>query len=363
MPIDEAIRFAAGNLFRNAPVPAAGPQPVVIDPLIDGNSGVRSNATQAMGAQVAELVGRDFPSFRMQQFSAQALARAPYLFIGTFTAVDAKGGNKGDREWYRVCFALVELRTGKIVSKGFARANPAGVDHTPTAFFRDVPAWAPDPTTTGYVRTCQGTKPGDSIKAEYWDRIIASAFINDAINAYEAGRYEEALDLYRGVQRTGAGDQLRVHSGVYLSSWKLGRQQEAAQAFGQIVDYGLERKRLGVKFLFRPGSTLFPEDPRISAPYGLWLDQIAQRAAEGKRCLEISGHSSRTGPEPVNLRLSGLRAEMVRERLSGQQKDLGERLTTIGKGSSENISGLGTDDARDALDRRVEFKVTDCRPA
>jgi hypothetical protein len=29
-------------------------------------------------------------------------------------------------------------------------------------------------------------------------------------------------------------------------------------------------------------------------------------------------------------------------------------------GSSQNLSGLGTDDMRDALDRRVEFKVKEC---
>jgi hypothetical protein len=29
-------------------------------------------------------------------------------------------------------------------------------------------------------------------------------------------------------------------------------------------------------------------------------------------------------------------------------------------GSRENLIGLATDDLRDALDRRVEFKVIDC---
>ncbi len=363
MSIDEAINFAARNLFANAPLAADAPQPVVIDPLIDGNSGVRSVATQAMGLRVANIVKSNFPKFEMQPFNTGSLARAPYLFIGTFTPVDAKGANAGPREWYRICFALVDLRSGKIVSKGFARANPGGVDHTPTAFFQDVPAWVPDAATGGYVRTCQGTKVGDSIKPEYWDKIVASALINDAINAYEAGRYEEAFDLYRGVQRTGGGDQLRVYNGLYLSSWKLGRQSDAAEAFGKIVDYGLTNKRLAVKFLFRPGSTLFWDDPKVSGPYGIWLNQISRRASATPTCLEVAGHSSRTGPEPVNVRLSTLRAEQVRQRLSADAKVLAQRISAVGKGSSENISGLGTDDARDALDRRVEFKVVDCKTA
>jgi outer membrane protein OmpA-like peptidoglycan-associated protein len=163
------------------------------------------------------------------------------------------------------------------------------------------------------------------------------------------------------VQRTGAGDQLRVYNGIYLSSWKLGRKDEAAQAFGQIVDYGLKQNKLGVKFLFRPGSTLFWADPQVSGPYPVWLRQIAQRSAQQDKCMEVSGHTSRTGPEPLNERLSLARAQYVKQRLEVGNAQLGKRIATVGKGSSQNISGLGTDDARDAVDRRVEFRVVDCK--
>jgi outer membrane protein OmpA-like peptidoglycan-associated protein len=36
---------------------------------------------------------------------------------------------------------------------------------------------------------------------------------------------------------------------------------------------------------------------------------------------------------------------------------LSSRVIANGVGSKENLVGTGTDDARDALDRRVEFKV------
>jgi outer membrane protein OmpA-like peptidoglycan-associated protein len=70
--------------------------------------------------------------------------------------------------------------------------------------------------------------------------------------------------------------------------------------------------------------------------------------------------ASKTGPEPVNVVLSTLRAEQVRQRLSADAKVLAPRITAVGKGSSEVISGLGTDDARDALDRRGESRVMEC---
>lgn len=364
MPFDQAVMFAANNLFGKAELPpAAGAPPsypLVIDPLIDGNSGVQSMATQTMESRIGDLLRSTYPQYKVQPFTASTLARGPLLFIGTFTAVDQDGKNAGPRDWYRICLALVDLKTGKIVSKGFARAQMEGVDVTPTLFFLDSPAWAPDPATQGYVRTCQGTKVGESINPVYWDRIIAAAMVNDATNAYAAGRYEEALDLFRVVSRMSGGEQLRVYNGVYLASARLGRQEEAAQAFAKIVDFGLAQNQLGVKFLFRPGSTVFVADPQVSGAYHMWLKQISARAGLRTACMEIAGHTSKTGPEPLNERLSLLRAQYVKQRIDADNRDLAKRTSAVGKGSREPLSGLGTDDARDALDRRVEFKVKDC---
>ncbi|MCX8003902.1 MAG: OmpA family protein [Burkholderiaceae bacterium] len=365
MPFEEAVLFAANNLFSKADLAASSTTrgnaarfPLVIDPLVDGNSGFQSTATQTMETRITQLVSKNYPQFELRPFTTQTLAQGPLLFIGTFTAVDKT--NKPGTDWHRICLALVDLRTGKIVSKGFARAAMEGVDLTPTAFFLDSPAWAPDPAVQGYIRTCQGTKVGDPINPAYWDRIVVAAMINDAIIAYNKGLYEEALDLYRGVLRQPGGDQLRVYNGIYLAASRLGRKEEAAQAFARIVDFGLAQNQLGVKFLFRPGSTLFLPDPQISGPYHMWIGQIAQRAAQRTACLEVSGHTSRTGPEPLNERLSLMRAQYVKQRLDAAAAKLGARIKAVGKGSRENISGLGTDDARDALDRRVEFKVIDC---
>jgi hypothetical protein len=37
-----------------------------------------------------------------------------------------------------------------------------------------------------------------------------------------------------------------------------------------------------------------------------------------------------------------------------------QKSRAIGKGFEENLVGSGTDDLRDAIDRRVEFVVIDC---
>jgi len=365
LPFDEALAKATADLFGKAKLQPGNDDHVAytIDPLIDGNTRVQTHATQAMGAQVATLVKSSFPRYELQPFNGAAIMKGALLFIGTFTAINspAKPAEPvGTRETFRICLALVDPRSGLIVSKALAFASATGVDHAPTAFFQEAPAWAPDVATQGYVGTCQGTKVGDAIKPDYWDRLLAAALINDAITAYEAGRYEEALDLYRGVLRTSAGDQLRVHNGIYLAATRLGRRDEANQAFARLVDYGIAQKRLGVKFLFRPASTVFNSDQKETAVYPGWLKQIAQRAGKGDTCIEVAGHTSRTGPEPLNERLSLLRAEYVRARLETEVPALKKMLSASGKGSRENLSGTGTDDARDALDRRVEFRVNEC---
>ncbi|HKX39962.1 MAG TPA: OmpA family protein [Burkholderiaceae bacterium] len=366
MPFDEAVLFAANNLFKSANLEAAissrsiARLPLVIDPLVDGVSGLQSAATETMERRIGELVRSQYPNFELQPFNGATLARGPLLFIGTLTAVNMDGSNKPGRDWHRVCLALLDLRSGKIVSKGFARAAMEGVDLTPTAFFLDTPAWAPDPAVTGYITTCQGTRAGDPIKPAYYDRIMAAVMINDAVVAYNKGDYEEAFDLYKGLLRQPGGDQLRVYQGLYLAASRLNRKEEAQQAFARIVEHGLAQRQLGVKFLFRPGSTLFTPDPLISGAYPMWLGQLSQRASARTACLEVAGHTSRTGPEPLNERLSLMRAQYIKQRLDAVAPALAQRTSASGMGSSQNLSGLGTDDMRDALDRRVEFKVKDC---
>ena len=59
--------------------------------------------------------------------------------------------------------------------------------------------------------------------------------------------------------------------------------------------------------------------------------------------------------------LSRRRAETVQVLLERNNGDLKQRLSAAGMGSKELLVGIGTDDLRDALDRRVEFKVIECK--
>lgn len=99
----------------------------------------------------------------------------------------------------------------------------------------------------------------------------------------------------------------------------------------------------------------------MNRSYLTWLKTIAQQTNSSDKCLEITGHTSPTGPEPLNERLSLIRAEYIKSRLAQATPGLERRLIANGLGSKQTMVGNGRDDASDALDRRVEFKVIGCR--
>jgi len=359
VPYPDAVLKVANAVFSTAPVSAqpGGPrQVVVIDPLVNGVTGEQSAATRQIGERLVALAREKYPQFDIQPFSAATVSKGPYVMVGTFTPVNAQGQTAGTREAFRFCLVMLDLRAGKTVAKSVARARPDGVDSTPTGFFRDSPAWSNDASIKSYIDACQATKVGDAISPTYLNGILTAAIISEAIDAYDANRYRDALELYLTAQKTPAGNQLRVYNGLYLTNWKLGHRDQAAEAFGSVVDYGLANNTLGVKILFRPGSTALGTDAQ-TGPYDMWLRQIAGHSASRNACLQVTGNSSPSGSVALNDQLSLLRAEYVKGRLETDSPSLGGHVIATGVGAKNNLVGTGADDLSDALDRRVEFKV------
>jgi len=357
LPFDQAVANAANNVFSAAP---AGSYRVVIDPLVDGVTGYGSRATDGIQTQVTDLVQRQYPRFSIEKFSPDALKASPLVLVGTFTPVNGQNQTVGPREGYRFCLVLGDLKTGKVVAKSVVRSQLTGVDGTPTTVFRESPVWTTDPATQAYISTCQATKVGDPINKEFLDGLMTASLIGQGDQAYNAGQYQSALNLYLAAKTSPAGDQLKAYNGIYLTRWKMNQVPEASAAFGDAVAYGLRRNRLAVKFLFQPGSTQFYQDQQVSGQYPIWLQQIAQQAAQqttkANGCIEVTGHTSRTGSPQVNEQLSIQRANYVKSQLERDAPQLSGHLIANGAGSNQMMVGTGKDDLSDALDRRVEFK-------
>ena len=93
-----------------------------------------------------------------------------------FTPVNAQMKTTGEREAYRFCLVMADLKTGKIVAKSVARARIADADSTPTAAFGDSPVWTDDPNVQAYIATCQASKVGDAIRPSKYSGRISNTY-------------------------------------------------------------------------------------------------------------------------------------------------------------------------------------------
>ncbi len=359
---DEAVNEATDSLASQtqrlpAFVAQLDKRALVIDPMIDGASGQQTVVTRQLEEKVVARLASKHAALPVLPFKLASLNRSQYVMTGTMTRIqDAK---LGARAPFQINLALTELKSGTVVAQASSRARGAGLDTTPTPYYRDSPVLVKDKIVDGYIRTSQ-TAPGQPAVRDYFDRLATATTINEATQAYNGEKYQEALDLYKTALAAPYGEQLRTLNGIYLASWKLGRLQEAEQAFGKVVALGIASNNLGVKFLFNPGTTDFWSDTKVSGPYAIWVRQIAKQTAQSKVCMDIVGHTSRTGGEAFNEKLSAQRAAAIRQKLGTEAGELSARTKTSGLGFRENIIGTGTDDASDALDRRVEFKIVAC---
>lgn len=355
-PVDEtlegAINGALLDVGRQLGAQATVERSAVIDPLLDGRSGQQTRATErAMQALVAS-VPKVLPRIRLLPFDEAGARQSTWLINGTLTAQEGRPGT------YRLTVALSDRGSGLVIARGVAPITDAQLDLAPTRFYAESPSLVRDRAIQGYLETTE--KPvGQPADALYLEQIPTAALLGQAQDAYNHERWDEALKLMSVAAQRDDGQQLRTFNGLYMANMKLGRTAEAEEAFGKIAALGLATSNLAVKILFRPATTEFMGDAPV---YAMWLRQIARAAQASDLCLNVIGHTSKTGTEQGNRVLSLRRAQAMRERLVREAPALGrgQRVRTEGKGWDETIVGTGTDDLRDALDRRVEFKVVGC---
>lgn len=359
---EDAIARAGQELFAQARAQLGEePRALVVDPLIDANTGGQTVSTVRMGTQLESIAKSKYVSWSVKPLTRQALAAKPLLLIGTLTPVNIERSADTVPDAFRVWLTLIDLRTGRVVAKQIDRATVDSVNPEPLKYYSDSPTWHKDKTVLGYINSCQvNTKIGDPADPEYLAHLPAAAVVNEAILAYGEGKIPLANKLYKEAEPLADAGDLRVLNGLYLTSWQLGQRDAAKDVFGRLVEAGLELKRLPMKILFQPGKTTFNEIGDLPQQYQIWITSLAQQVGKVSACVRIVGHTSRTGSARANEILSRKRAEVMQRMLEQRNRTLATRLSASGVGSREALVGLGTDDQRDALDRRVEFRVVDC---
>lgn len=350
--LEGAINGVLLDIARQLGAQATAERTAVIDPLLDGRSGQQTKATERSLQVLTAAVATVLPKVRLLPFDEAGAKESRWLFNGTLVAQPQAPGT------YRLTVALSDRATGIVIARGVAPIHDSQLDLAPTRFFAESPSLVSDRAVRGYLETTE--KPvGQPADGLYLDQIPTAALLAEAQEAYNNEKWDRALELMSTAASRDDGQQLRTFNGLYMANVKLGRMAEAEAAFGKIAALGLATSNLAVKILFRPSSTEFMGEP---ATYTMWVRQIAKAAQASDLCLNVIGHTSKTGTEAANKALSLRRAQSMRDRLVREAPALarGQRLRTEGKGWDETLVGSGTDDLRDALDRRVEFKVSNC---
>jgi len=361
-PFAEAVAKAGKRLFETA-AQQIGTQDrvLLLDPLIDASSGQQTLGSAEMGRMLAATAKANHPYWTVKEFTRDKLAGNPLLLIGTLTAISTTDNKEVPADAYRVCLRMVDLKTGKVVARSVERATVDTVNAEPLPVFRDSPTWHKDKTVNAYIKSCQGTQNiGDAADPAYLAKLPAAALINEAQIAYGQNKLADSLKLFKEASAVAEPDDLRVLNGLYLTSWRLGRQKDATETFRRIAAFGIGAKQLPLKILFTAGKAVPVALPDLQAQYTMWVRELAQASQAGGSCLRVVGHTSKTGSAAANEALSTRRAAYIQERLEKSAPKLRGKVAAEGVGARENLIGLGTDDLRDALDRRVEFRVVEC---
>lgn len=258
-----------------------------------------------------------------------------------------------EESWFLVTLNIAK-GNGEIVGEVAFRINARQFDPTPSRFFQNSPIFQ---HRAAYTDSSNTNKSDASRKIA--PNIEINARIDRGVVAYEAGLFADSEKIFKEVALRDT-DNMAALSGIYQSAIALGKTAEAEKALDQLIDAGIRRGNLSFKFLFRVRSAEFRDDLEIANQYSQWITQAAHRLARSKSCLSVEGHSSRTGSAEFNKELSFKRAERVAQLLIRANPQLKSRIKGVGFGFANNLVGSGTDDAKDAIDRRVEFRLHPC---
>ncbi|MCB1906587.1 MAG: OmpA family protein [Rhodocyclaceae bacterium] len=355
--LDGAIDSLAGRLAEQLPggLLALGNERriVVVDAFFNEQSAeVTNSGVQVQKAMVARL-GELTDKYEFATLSTRSLSQSALAILGSVRLAGKATGNEAS--YARIEAVVREVEGGKVVASAVAFVASKQFDATPTRLYMDMPMFLAGEEHRQRLQVATGNA------APVKDVIGVSARIAEATEQYNAGNFDDAKRMFAEALDASGGKSLLALSGLYQSSFRGGQFDEAEQAFGRLVEAAIASGNLSIKFLFEVNGTAFSATGDLTRQYPMWQRQIAQKIDEKGACLEVSGHASRTGTEAYNDRLSARRAESVAKSLVAIRPELRGRLTSTGKGFAENIVGSGTDDAQDAIDRRVEFKIVPCK--
>lgn len=351
IPLPAAVQFLAESLYPEVDRhwgPSRAPPLVVIDPFYAPETGEVLQVSRRIDELLTAATG---PEVRVRRMTSASLREADYALNGRIVQAEFPvPGREETATYWRLLAMVVDLTDGAVVARSDVWVADPDLDVRPIPLHADSPVF--------FNNLPRKPRSGP----EYVDGLRAAALLAEAEERYGAGDYAGALERLQKIVAADAGPLMKAWSGIYSARHQLGQTGEMIRAFDRLVAVSVERYGvLTLKFLFQVNSTEFWPDPELRRQYDLWLERLGVYFREHPEpCLLIEGHCSRTGPETFNARLSLERALRVQRLLASHDPGIRSRSRAAGRGFSETILGIGTDDARDLIDRRVAFEIIDC---
>lgn len=330
---------------------------IVMDPFIDAQNGYAVRSGQKAQAAIAAQTRAAGKNLEFGDLTTENLAKASYVMSGTI-GVEQREGQAG-RKAYRIHVALTNPKDGHIAAQSSVWLNERNLDMTPLPVYQESPIFLNDRYTSGLVKTSR-TPAGQSADATYFSQLATAALQAEAQQAYASDDAARSLGLYQRAETRPDGKTLKIYSGMYVSHLKLGNLTEAEKTFGQLVSLAFAENNLSIRFLFRVDSTDYINEPKLAQQYRIWVRQLGQHIVRSQQCVDVQGHSSKSGNEGYNTRLSLQRAEAIRRQMQQEAAGAFNLSRATGRGFLDNLVGTGSDNEQDAIDRRVEFRIVPC---
>ncbi len=325
---------------------------VPVDEFFSVQSAEVSTSGRALQRDLAIALSQAMPPLKFVPLDVSSANSAQWVLLANY-AVPSSSDALQPGKWIRLQVAMTESSTGKVLTRINTYLDAAQFNAEPTPFFKDAPMYFSDERHRDRLGAMEGQKQ------PLYNALQIQSELANAIAAYEAGKFPDAEQGFLKL-RGMAANHPGALTGLYQTYWKMARKAEAEQAFSDLVAAGIDAGSLSVKLLFKVGGTSFVDSADLSTQYRLWLKSVGQVVGTKNRCVDITGHASKSGSMEYNDRLSLQRAESIVALIGQTSRDARTRFKAAGRGFQETIVGTGANDATDAIDRRVEFKVRSC---
>ena len=355
--IDRVLGFEEGIIYLARDINSqfiGSHHKLLLDTFLDANSGQALTINKAVEKLLTVNLTERFDVIQMD--TTLENDHIDYALSGILQYDDSP--RTSTQKAYHFFVAVYEMNSGVIRATSVALIEIP--EYKPTSTYEDSPIFLRDGKLDELTASVK-RNPGERMSQSYLSYLGTKKLLVAAEQAYEKGDNQKALKYYTEAEKRPDGKNMTVYSGLYNTARLLNQSNEAEQYFGQLISTSIdEKKRIEIKILFKVNSAYFIDIGDMPKHYSMWLRQIATQFQNRSECVNIVGHSSRTGKEEYNKTLSKKRAQLVQQVLAVKYPQIKKKTEIIGMGYAENIVGSGTDDARDAIDRRVEFRLMEC---